>query len=60
MEICLAVRQEIDRGQISRSAIGRISIAEVLSVLEREPGDLKFRHTFKVLKVSINSSILEF
>ena len=59
MQICLEVQQGIDRGLISCSALG-VAISEVLNDLESEPGDLKFWHTFKVLKGSINSSILEF
>ena len=41
MEICLEVQQEIDRGQIPRSAMGGVSISEVLNALESEPAESK-------------------
>ena len=41
MEICLEVQREIDRGQISRSAMGEISISEVLNDIESEPEESK-------------------
>ena len=41
MEICLEVQQEIGEGRIPSSALGEISISEVLTALGNEPGESK-------------------
>ena len=41
MEICLEVQQEIEEGRIPIIALGRISIADVLTALGNEPGESK-------------------
>ena len=50
MEICLEVQQEIDRGRISCSAPGEISISEVLNALESEPEESKIPPYFQSTK----------
>ena len=46
MEICLEVKLEIDRGLIKSSAMREISISEVLSALDTEPGESKTQPYF--------------
>ena len=41
MEICLEVQLGIDKCQIKSSAMGAISMTEVLSALETEPDETK-------------------
>ena len=41
MEIRLEVQQEIEEGRIPSSALGGISISEVLTELRNEPGESK-------------------
>ena len=46
MGTCLAVQQEIDRGQIPLSALAGFSISEVLSALESEHAESKILEYF--------------
>ena len=51
MEICLVVQGEIDKGLVPPSALGEISISEVLTALGNEPEESKNLPFFlKVLK----------
>ena len=44
MEICLEVQGEIEQGLVPISALGEISISEVLTALANEPEESKTYH----------------
>ena len=56
MEICLEVQQEIEEGRIPSSALGGVSISEVLTALRNEPGESKTLPYSKSTKWGLNYS----